>query len=266
MNNLLETYKDEIASHFSWLEKFGNERRDRWENLLKANQQSAICEACLRYTLSKHVDFIEPNENLSNGGPDFLCKKQNDKFYVEVTCISVESATKITSLAHPLSLEPKASCYYRRLTKRILDETRNKTFQCSKLNFPCILAIGTLHSSAGYRCMNKRAAEDVLTGTPFITAQLDTRNGRMIGEPMNTTDLRDSTFVKPCKSETTQIEDARKTISAILLCSFGQMPSRMIGLLHPNPIHVFQRELLPEIEFGKLRKLHQDSTFKVEWC
>ena len=178
MEALTDLYKDIIESHKSWLRGFSQERYDKWQDSLSADPEAAICEACVRDILSKYVDEIEPNEDLSHGGPDFLCKQSNDCFYIEVTCITIESATKATELPHPVTVFSEAS-YYKHLTDRIRGELVNKTRQCSGLDHPCVLAIGTLHSKAGPLCMDKHAAEDVLTGTSFVTAGVDTRTGRM---------------------------------------------------------------------------------------
>lgn len=264
MDELTDIYKDVIESHISWLKGFSKERSGKWQILLNADPEAAICEACVRDILSEYVDTIQPNEDLSQGGPDFLCKQDSDYFYVEVTCISIDSASKATELVHPTPFNPDASCY-RHLTKRILDELRNKTPQCMNLDQPCILAIGTLHSQAGVLCMDEHAAEENLTGTSFVTAHIDTRTGRMIREPYEATDLRDSSFVRLGKSTTVSIEEARKTISAILLCALWHDPSRTIGLLHPNPNNKFRRELLPEIQFGKLKDCYDEGVFEVEW-
>lgn len=264
MEDLTALYKDVIYSHMAWLEGFSQERSVKWQDLLSSNPEAAICEACVREILSQHVDAIQPNENLSHGGPDFLCKQGNDYFYVEVTCITIESATQATELPHPVPFHPEAS-YYRHLTKKILGELVNKTRQCSGLDHPCILAVGTLHSQAGPLCMDKHAAEEILTGTSFITAHIDTLTGKMVREPYEATDLRDSSFVRSSKTAPASVEEARKTISAILLCSLWYNPSRIIGLLHPKPNKTFRRELLSEIKFGKLKDGYDEGIFEVEW-
>lgn len=264
LESLIDLYKDIIESHTSWLKGFGQERSDKWKSLLIADPEAAICEACVRDILSQHVNAIQPNEDLSHGGPDFLCKQNNHYFYVEVTCITIESATQATELPHPLPLNPEAS-YYRHLTKRILGELVNKTRQCSGLDHPCILSVGTLHSQAGPLCMDELAAEEILTGTSFITAHIDTRSGRMVREPYEATDLHDSSFVRSTQTRPKSVEEARKTISAILLCALWYDPSRIIGLLHPKPNNPFRRELLSEIKFVKLKDGYDEGIFEVEW-
>lgn len=265
LSELLQYYSDVIDSHREWLSNYVDQRANRWEALLSSDPEAAICEAYVRKIMSSHVESIELYEDPSSGGPDFLCKKNStDCFYLETTCISISAATKITSLEHPLSHYQKAQGF-RLLTKRLFSEMCNKTPQCSGLDAPCLLAIGTLHTQAGWLCMDDHAAEELLTGTTFITATIDSINGKMIRSPYNATDLRDSSFIRPNKTSKASIQDARRTISAVLLCSLGTMPTRIIGLIHPNPKIVFQRVLLPKIKFAKLNDNYHTGQFKVEW-
>lgn len=264
MEDLTDLFKDVIKSHVVWLESFSHEHTEKWNALLSSNPEAAICEACVRDNLARHVDEIQPNEDLSHGGPDFLCKLGKKYFYVEVTCITIDSAIQASELPHPMPKHPEASGY-RHMTDKIRGELVNKTPQCSGLDHPCVLAIGTLHSQAGPLCMDEHAAEEVLTGTTYITAKINTRSGRMVGEPYDAADLRDASFIRPAKTEPTSIEEARKTISAVLLYSLWYDPCHVIGLLHPKPNKPFPRELLSAIKFGKLKNGYDEGIIEVEW-
>lgn len=259
---LTDIYKDAIESHQSWLLGFSQERLKKWQDLLRADPEAAICEACVRSDLAQHVDDIQPNEDLSHGGPDFLCRQGKQYFYVEVTCITIESATRASELPHPTPRYPQASGY-RHLTDKIYGELVNKTPQCSGLNHPCVLAIGTLHSQAGPCCMDECAAEEILTGTTYITAKIDTKTGAMVGDPYDAANLRNSSFIRPAQIET--VEEARKTISAVLLYSLWYDPCHVIGLLHPKPNKPFPRNLLSGIKFGKLKDGYDEGILEVEW-
>ena len=111
--------------------------------------------------------------------------------------------------------------------------------------------------------MDECAAEEVLTGTTYITAKINTKTGAMVGEPYDAADLRNSSFIRPAQTET--IEEARKTISAILLYSLWYDPYHVIGLLHPKPNKPFPRKLLSEIKFGKLKDGYDEGKLEVEW-
>jgi len=268
VEQLISGYSDLIRKHRAWLKLFGKQRLKKWEDLLKSNPEGAICEAATRKLLSEHKVKVEPYEDLSSGGPDFMCKKDNKCFYVEVTCISKETLTNKTGLSDEI---PKPSRVQRfgLPTQRIFYEICNKASQCRNLEAACILAMGTMHFQAGAVCfsnpLNKKLAEQLLTGTPQITIKIDPEQGRAIGDLHQTTDLQDSGFVRPNKTSTNSIEEARRTISAVLLCSFGTIPTCVIGMLHPNPNHSFDRTLLRKIKFCRLAEGYQAGQFKVEW-
>jgi len=255
------SYSKLIDKHRIWIGVFGKQRLSRWEDLLNANPEAAICEAATRELLSGYGINIKPHEDVSFGGPDFLCVKNNNLVYVEVTCITKEKITRKTTLDD----SPRGAAYYRLLTKTFLEELRNKVPQCSNLDAPCIVAIGTLHRQAGYKCFGKHAAEDLLTGTPLISMKFDHKKARGIGDIYQSTDLRDSAFIRFDKTLTGQIECARNPISAVLLCAFGYSPIKVVGVLHPNPNYKFDRSLLPDTEFCRLVKGYETDLLRVEW-
>jgi hypothetical protein len=50
-----------------------------------------------------------------------------------------------------------------------------------------------------------------------------------------------------------------------LLCGISFDPPRVIGVLHPNPMHVFRPELLPGIEFGQVQVDQQSGRIQMRW-
>ncbi|MCJ7729804.1 MAG: hypothetical protein MUO27_08020 [Sedimentisphaerales bacterium] len=263
-DDLIVAYADVIAGHCAWLQQFDKQRLKEWEDLLKNNPEAAICEAETRKLLSDHNVDVQPYEDLSHGGPDFLCAKDNKRFYVEVTCIIQDVATKKTKL--PPSPPGKHNAqYYSLLTKHILGELCKKTKQCAGLNLPCVGAIATLHTQAGVLCFKKLACEDILTGTTQITMDINIQKGHAVSDPYQTTNLEDSAFIRFTKKADGTIEYARNPISAVFLCAFGQYPVGIYGLLHPNPNYPFGRALLPDIEFARLADGYHNGVLKVEW-
>ncbi len=261
-NNLICHYSELIDQHRRWLKTFGKQRLDKWQELLTANPEGAICEAATRELLSKHCAGVEPREDVSTGGPDFLCLQNGKRFYVEVTCITIDAATRCTGLV-PNS--PIQTYTPKDLTKRIFYEMCNKTPQLRNLDAPCLLAIGTLHDTAGHTCFSRLSASHILTDRPKISVGRDPEEGRAVGDLYLTTNLGHSGFIRAGKDSGDLIEEARKTISAVLLCSFGTRPPRAIGVLHPNPNHTFDRTLLPKIEFCRLAEGYETGLLKVEW-
>jgi hypothetical protein len=237
----------------------------KWEDLLKNNSEAAICEAKARKFLLNHNVDVRPYEDLSKGGPDFLCEKESKNFYVEITCITKETATKKTNLdSEPPINSNSPAKWYKPPTEQILEEIRNKTPQCKNLNEPCLLAICTLHFGVGFICFSDRIiAESVLTNMPHISGNIGLGSGEILKEHYQATKLKNSGFIRSRKNEPYSIEDARKTISAILLCDFWG--HNTVGVLHPNPNHSFDRTLLPNIKFCKLAEGYKSGLLPVEW-
>ena len=258
------TYADIVAEHRVWLQRFDKQRVKKWDDLLKANSEAAICEAMTRKFFSDHDIDVQPYEDLSGGGPDFLCFKNDKDFYVEVTCITKEAATKETCL-NDVPQESSHAHYYRLLTQKIFYELCNKTPQCSSLGNPCVVAMCTLHFQASCLCLDRKAAEFLLTGTPKIAWKIDVSRGEAVGNSYQSTDLQDSLYIRPDKNEISSIEEARRVISGVLLCPFGAYPQKFLGILHPNPNHAFDRTLLPEIKFCRLADGYQTGRLSVEW-
>ncbi|MFH1371923.1 MAG: hypothetical protein ABII09_11655 [Planctomycetota bacterium] len=263
-DKLTDVYAGIITEHQVWLQRFDGQRLKKWEDLLSSCSEAAICEAETRKLLSDQNIDVYPCEDLSTGGPDFLCSKNGQKFYVEVTCITIDVATQKTTLPS-CYLKSSDAQYYRLLTKHIRGELSGKTAQCAKLDLPCVISIGTLHTRAGVLCFKKQACEDILTGTTQITMDVDIRKGHAVSAPYQTTNLEDSAFLRFSKRADGTIEYARNPISAVLLCACGQYPMRVYGLVHPNPSHPFDRSLLSGIEFSKLADGYQNGSMKVEW-
>jgi hypothetical protein len=265
-NNLEVVYADVIAEHHTWLQRF--ERLKKWEDLLKANPEAAICEAKTQKFLSDNNINVQPYRDLTQKGPDFLCVKDGKTFCVEVTCITRDIATQKTTLSSSY-LNPKkaeAQCY-KLLTRHILGELCNKTPQCSGMKMPCVVAIATLHTKSGVLCFKKTACENILTATTQIAMDVDIQKGHSVGEPYQTTSLEDSAFIRFTKKDDGTIEYARNPISTILLCAFGQYPISVKGLLHPKPNYPFDRSLLHDTEFAVLADEYQNGKLKlkVEW-
>jgi hypothetical protein len=261
-NTLISDYSDSIDEHRTWLKTFGEQRLQKWERLLRVNAEAAICEASTRMVLSEHGVVVEPYEDPSTGGPDFVCKKGGKIFFAEVTCIERE---KVTSRTH-LTDKPRGETYYALLTDVFLAELCRKVTQCCNLEAACLVVIGTLHRQGGAKCFGKSAVEDLLTGTTRITMKFDPEQGRSVGDAYQTTKLIDSAFIRFQKNSRGQVEFARNPISAVLLCGFGLIPPNGVGCLHPNPNYLFDRMLLPNIEFCRLVEgCIQTDHLKVEW-
>lgn len=255
-------HKPELASHRRWLGQQGDERLRRWESLLAVDEEAAIVEAGTQHFLGSLVDRMEPAEDLAQGGPDFRCFRAGHRFYVECTCIRESVVTDKTGLT---PWPPEDAQVYGHLTQQVLNECKNKAKQCSGLDGPCLLAIGTLHCQAGDLCWDKVSVEDILTGSPCITRHIDTRTGASIGDTYESTDLADAAFCRKSNNPDCSLELARKSISGLLLFGFGSSPPIVIGVLHPNPVRPFDRSLLPGVEFCALEGGYDKGKLSVCW-
>lgn len=258
-----DEYSQLIDEHREWLGGFDGERLKQWEKLLNANAEAALCEAATRKLLVGHGCDVEPFEDRASGGVDFKCSKKGNTFYVEATCITKEVASDKSGLTH-LPQSNKTACY-EFLTRTIWQELSNKTSQCSGLDAPCIVAIGTFHLRAGCRCFRDLGAEDLLTGKTYITQVVDTRRGKAVGEAYQSSKLESAAFIRPDKNSPNFFEYARCPISAVLLCSFGADPIETRGILHPEPNNPFNRDLLSDIKFCRLADGYKHGSLKVEW-
>lgn len=262
MDDIKSIYSKVINEHRDWLSRFDKRYLKKWEKLLRTQSEAAICEASTRKLLHDNEIEVKPNEDISSGGVDYLCTKCGKHFYVETTCITKEASTRATTLSDE---EVSKAESFKPLTKRIFYEMSNKVSQCANLDLACLLVIGTLHYRVGLTCISQDLVEQVLTGSPCIATEIDTQTGQILREPYDATELKDSGFIRPDKSDTNLIEEARKTISALLLCSFSEKPQRALGLIHPYPNYSFDRNLLPNIEFCRLAAGYQTGRFSVEW-
>jgi hypothetical protein len=82
------------AKHIAWLTPFGIERVKRFRQLFVADLEAALCEAMIADYLSQNVESVEPYEDMSTGGTDYVCMNRGKRFYVEVTCVKIASVVK----------------------------------------------------------------------------------------------------------------------------------------------------------------------------
>ncbi len=262
MRDLRSEYAEEIAAHRLYLELEAGDRVARWEELLRHSPEPALCEAVTRSFLASEGANVAVHEDPATGGPDFICIRNGLECHVEVTCVTIEKVTRISELSD----EPQGACHYGLLTEAFRGELSGKTPQCSQLGGPCLVAICTLHRQGGVKCFSKHAAGDLLTGTSKITVEYDPELGEGIGDPYESTSLQDSAFIRFAKDSSGRVEFARNPISGVLLCASGYSSKRVTGIVHPNPNHVFDRNLLPNIKFAKLTDgCLETGALTVEW-
>ncbi len=267
MADLTGAYSDTLADHRKWLSGFSDERRiSQWERRLKDQPEPAIVEACVRSYLASQVDSVEPAEDLASGGPDFRCRRGCQTFYVESTCLTVDSVTNATKLSPSASGQ---ATNYGTLTDLVKGAVVDKAQQiASRKDAPGLLAIGTLHFQAAALCIKKHHIEAILTSTPFIACDFDPAVGEVVGEPYQAVNLYNSAFIKPPLAISIDaFEHARRSISGVLICGFGSIPPQVLGALHPNACRPFDPNLLTKTCFCWLkgRAASENSELATEW-
>jgi len=103
----------------------------------------------------------------------------------------------------------------------------------------------------------------LLTGITTMTVFLDKETLQSSGEPRYDSDLESAAFIR--RSEESEFEFVRSSISGLLLCGLSFAPIIKIGVLHPNPARSFSPSLLPDVPFGEVQLNHDDGTLHVQW-
>ena len=226
-------YPQVIRKHRTWLSSFPPEHLRTWKQLFHLNVEAGVHEACVRELLERNTDAVEPAKELGMGGPDFLCRVGQERFYVVATCLTMDAVSDHTGL--PADLDPRARTS-RDLAALILGEVLDKSPQCSGLDAPCLLAVGTFHSGGSMLCGEEVRVQNVLTSTTGLLS------------------------LTPEQGE---------VASGILVCGFGCRVWRqgwpVRGVLCPAAGRPFSRRLLPGIRFCELVPGHEQARFRVKW-
>jgi len=248
----------------TWIESFGSQPARNWPLLYKDSPEAAMCEATFWELMTNcGVDIAPQWDSLGmQTGPDFVCTKDGQKFYLEVTCLLKDRVTKETGLADVPDKEIGVQGFGD-LNNAFFNEMKNKTPQCAHLDAPCILGLGTFHVQASSLCCQRQTLESLLTGKQLISQKVDTRTGSPVGDVYMSTQLESAAFIRPGGDAV--VEYARSPISAILIGGFGITPPSIHGLIHPKPARQFDRALLSRIEFCRLKPDSPPGKLAVEW-
>lgn len=253
-----------LGEHRSWLNRFNPQFGKNWEKLRWHDPEAAMCEAAVRRLLEQNGNNVEPNETLdgTKQSPDFRCTQADKLFFVEATSISMEKATELTGLAH-LPDSGFSFSFYGRVTDAIFRAAIAKTPQCANLGQPAVVAVGTFHFPASHLCFERKHLELLLTGETSISNNIDTATGSPVGDAYLSTKLRSATFLSPEKGG--NMRHARNPVSGILACGFGCDPPTIRCAMHPQPVHAFDRNLIPKVECCRLRPGYHAGRLAAEW-
>jgi hypothetical protein len=254
-------YWDDLENeHRIWLSAFDQQYRRNWEKLRNGNREAGLCEAGVRRLLQRHSITVELNEDLtgSEQRPDFRCTHSAGKFFVEVACITLDTAAEETGLPYPS--QPGARSY-RHMNDAVFKTCKGKAPQCGNATEPTLVAIGTFHTDASVLCFQKKFANMLLYGEASISWLVDTRTGRGVGDTYQTTKLYSAPFLRPDQ----QLSEARTSISGLLLCGFGIAPPRVLGILHPGAIRPFDQRPQSGIDFGEVQVDRKTGMLSTSW-
>lgn len=249
--------------HQLWLDNFNEQYRRNWDKLFQNDCEAALFEARVRRLLQKNGATVEPNEDLTGESqrPDFRCSSNGTEFYVESTCITASTMASATGLPvcpgikkTPYAVSSPTAVFKAKCTK--------KAKQCSNLDLPAIVAIGTFHTSASRRFFRKERLLELLTGELSIAWAIDLETGTA-GDACYTTQLRSAAFLQP--DEASEIAFVRRSISGLLLCGVGVEPPQVLGVLHPDAARPFSAGALPNIEFASVFYEPSTSRLLVQW-
>ncbi len=257
-------FRNTLANeHRRWFNGFDQQYVANWEKLLNADAEAAMCEAGVRRLLQQHSVEVVPNEDLTGNQQrvDFRCSSQGGNFFVEVACIPIAKATQMTGLDNGARMNVTRNPTP--LNGAIHRKCKGKARQCGNHAAPVLLAVGTWHGEAAMLSIMPPCPSMLLTGITTMTVFLDKESGVATGEPRYESDLQTAAFIR--RSQDSEFEFARSSISGLLLCGLSLDPIVKVGLLHPNPARAFSPSTLPGVPFGKVEVNHDTGTLHVEW-
>jgi hypothetical protein len=256
-----------VGGHREWLSQFDRVYLDKWDRLFtKDNSEAALCEAATRQILEELDVTVEPCPLRGNErNPDFKCQKDGELFYVDATSVMKDTATRRSRLDDAPGKH--GASHYGLLTEAFFQKVDKKVRQFQDVDAPSVVAIGTFHFQAGALCFDKKSAREILTGKSGIGGRINENTGEAVGRPYNVTSLESAPFLKMRRiiCDAPPVQSTKKSISAILLCPFGVHPMKCLGILHPEPYHGFERSLLANVEFCRLKEGWQHGDLVVEW-
>lgn len=262
---LRQLHSGSIAAFDVWLAKQHRTTHSQWQTRIKsandATCEGAIAEAVVFDFLACRCDSVGLNEDPTTGGPDLLFEHDGNKFFVEVTNISVDTVTRSTNLQH-IPDRDSGPHYYGLLTQNIYRKCRNKTKQVSRKDHPALLFVTTLHFQASAICLGKLEARQFLWGTEKLSASFDTETGDASGDVQNVSAFKNSVFFREDSSF------SPRGICALVVGGFGLTPPRanVYGVLHPDSPLPFDPRWVPHVEFARLKhELLPSGKLEAEW-
>jgi hypothetical protein len=253
--------------HRSWLDRFSSHHREAWDTLLNQDPEAAMCEAGFRRLLEQNGSSVEPNERIGDRGrkPDFRCVSKSQQFYFETTCVRIETVVRRYNLppdevtgpemriVRPTPEGPPIKVFREQpITRLFFEECVGKADQCSGMDAPTVLGIGTFHRPAAWVSLETDYVDELLVGSPQFRVPLNPQTGGIAGPAVTLASLNHSFALRYGKS-VQEVEHARRSISALVLAYPNRTVfDRVIGVIHPDAVRPFDWNLLPQVNFRTL--------------
>ena len=219
----------------------------------KSNPGAAASEALVFNWLYGCTQNPKLNDNPSTGGLDFICSPTPDyQYLVEVTSLDNEKFVYNTGC----HMRPGQLMITRLPTSQLFNKVQKKAGQSKEIHLPIVLAI-TAMSVGSELILNKDRAVDILLSIPDIPNTAHYRADNF---------LKKSNFIKPDKDDPSKIVSCRQTISAALIIPVEGAGLNIFGILHPDPINVFDVNYLTDIPFVRIKKWPiENDEIHTEW-
>ena len=236
--------------------------KKRFCNRLASHPAGARAEVITFHFFRSNVDDVRIEEASGVGGADFRCSRKESEFIAEVTSLDAESVARKSGIENRIP-ENCSVRSFQWITQKIEATASKKTSQLSGYSCPRILVMTSEHCDAQDLISSKIPAEFLLTGETQIPIPHPFANPEP-GLHLET-HLQGSVFLQ-ANEEEEKIEPCRQSISAILLCSVFENAMKVIGILHPDPVHKFPIKFLPSIPFVRLKKWPpENNKIGTEW-
>lgn len=220
---LIDRYKNIL------FESYPENYSEKYLRLLSSNPSGARAEALGFFFFSAHTDKVCVEEDSIDGGVDFRCCVGDFEYVVEVTQLDSDKITCRSGLPNEVPRRTGEGRFYEMITPSLHNSVSRKTKQMSGYKCPRLLMIVSDHVHAN-SVMDRRGAELLLIYDENVPKS-------------------DVFYRRKCWSW----EALRQSISCILLVSVNMNYASFLGVLHPDPIHRFPKELLSEVPFAEMR-------------
>ena len=238
--------KEILRRYAKFLEKQGGTLARDWGERCNNDFEGACCEADTWGLMSDLGVEVQVNtkKNPKDMSVDFFCERKERAFYVEATCIKIDTMSRHTGEEHYPTTTTGVSAYSLP-TLAVHRECKSKAKQCSGWDLPCLLVLGTYHfTSSRLFAPNIHLAQQYFTGELLVEWTMDF--GEQTPEKNAVREIasgKNSAFLGK------DFSAARQSISAVLLVGMGHHPPTFCGLLHSEAARPFDSTALPRVTF-----------------